>query len=182
MKKPPEILDVRLAVQSRLFRVEQVSLRYSNGVEVEYERLAGAGRGAVLVMPLLNDDTVLMIREYCVGTERYELGFVKGKIDKDEKLADTAQRELREEIGYGARQMVLLKTVSVTPGYSRYQTHLFLATDLFEAKLHGDEPEELEIVHWPVSDLMQLLDREDFSDARSQLAVYLLNDYLKGKS
>lgn len=181
MKKPPEILDISLAAESRLFRIEQVALRFSNGTEVEYERLGGTGRDAVLVMPLLNDDTLLMIREYCVGTERYELGFVKGKIDADETLADTAQRELREEIGYGAIEMTLLKSVSVTPGYSKFQTHLFLATGLFEEKLQGDEPEELEIVYWPVADLMKLLEQEDFSDARSQLAVYLLNDYLREK-
>ncbi len=181
LKKPPEILHIHLATQTRQFSVEQVALRFSNGAEVDYERLSGTGRGAVLVMPILNTDALLMIREYCVGTERYELGFVKGKIDADEAPADTVQRELREEIGYGADNVKHLKTVSLTPGYSSYQTHLFLATGLFEEKLQGDEPEELEIVRWPLSDLMKLLKQDDFSDARSQLAVYLLNDHLKMK-
>lgn len=182
MKKPPEILDIRLAAQSRQFRIEQVALRFGNGTEVNYERLAGVGRGAVLVMPLLDNDTLLMIREYCVGTERYELGFVKGKIDTNESPAESAQRELREEIGYGANEVTRLRTVSLTPGYSSYQTHLYLATGLFKAKLQGDEPEELEIVHWPLTDLMNLLEQNDFSDARSQLAVYLLNDYLNNNT
>ena len=69
--------------------------------------------------------------------------------------------------------MEALATVSLTPAYSDYRTHIFLAQDLFASPLLGDEPEPLETQSWRLSDLPELRAREDFSDARSILATYL---------
>jgi ADP-ribose diphosphatase len=73
-----------------------MDVEFSNGATRIYERLVSRGNGAVLVVPMLDDDTVLMIYEYSGGTERYELGLTKGKIDKGETLIETAARELKE--------------------------------------------------------------------------------------
>ncbi|MGB1298505.1 MAG: ADP compounds hydrolase NudE, partial [Psychrobium sp.] len=75
--KLPKILSVATAAQSRLFTIEQVSLRFSNGVEREYERMKSSGRGAVMVIPFFDEKTLLLIKEYACGTHRYELGFPK---------------------------------------------------------------------------------------------------------
>lgn len=75
----PEIIATEMIVKTRLFQVENVNLRFSNGVETQYERIKTREYGAVLVVPLLDRDTVLLIREYTVGTERYELALPKGK-------------------------------------------------------------------------------------------------------
>jgi ADP-ribose diphosphatase len=173
MNRRPQILSTQRVAQSRLFSIEQVDLEFSNGRRVRYERLAGDGPGAVLVVPVADDGRLLLVREYAVGVERYELGFVKGKLDEGETAAAAAQRELAEEIGFGAASLDLLRVVSLTPAYSDYLTHIFLARGLFRHVLAGDEPEPLVVVPWPTDRLDELLDRDDFSDARCQLAVFL---------
>lgn len=178
MRRKPEILRSQTVAATRLFRIEAVDLRFSNGVEAQFERLMGAGRGAVLVVPVLGDDELLLVREYAVGTERYELGFPRGKVEGDESPHSCAQRELREELGYGAGRLETLKSVSLSPGYANYRTHIILATGLYPDSLEGDEPEALEAVRWPLTHAAALLSESDFSDARCMLAVYLLREAL----
>lgn len=174
MSKKPTITHAETIARTRLFRVERIGLRFDNGNEVEFERLRNSGRGAVLVIPQLDTSTVLMIREYVAGMDRYEISFPKGVMDEGESPEQTADREIQEEIGYGANQLRVLKILSVAPGYSDYQTHIVLATDLYPKKLSGDEPEEIEVLPWSLHNIDQLLKREDFVEARSIAALYLL--------
>jgi ADP-ribose diphosphatase len=57
-------------------------------------------------------------------------------------------------------------------------THIVLARDLYPEKLEGDEPEELEVVPWPISDLTSLTAREDCTEGRTIAALYIARDYL----
>ncbi len=182
MTRKPEILHTRTVARSRLFRVEAGGLRFGNGAEVEFERLApGRGGGAVLIIPVLEDGTVLLVREYAGGTDRYELGLPKGGLEPGEQPLDAANRELREEVGYAARELVPLRSMTVAPGYISHQTHVVLARDLYPDRLEGDEPEELEVVPWPLARLPELLARDDLTEARSIAALYLARDYLRNR-
>lgn len=174
MPKKPTITRTETISKTRLFHVEKVNLRFDNGNQVEYERLRSPSGGAVLIIPLLNTDTILLIREYVAGMDHYEIGFPKGVIDPTESAQQAAERELKEEIGYGAHQLNTLRILSVAPGYSDYQTHIVLAKDLYPAKLPGDEPEEIEVIPWSLGELDQLFERDDFVEARSIAALYLL--------
>ena len=98
MKTPPKVLNRTIVAQTRIFTIEQQELRFSNGVTVHYEHLVGSDRGAVLIVPLLDHDTVLLIREYAAGMQRYELTLPKGSVDSGETLAQAANREIMEEI------------------------------------------------------------------------------------
>ncbi|WP_297527160.1 ADP compounds hydrolase NudE [Thiohalobacter sp.] len=179
MSKPPEILGTRTVARSRLFRIEQLDLRFANGTEVVYERLRGSADGAVLVVPARDAETVLLVREYAAGTERYELGFPKGRIEPGEDPLATAQRELREEIGLGAGRLEALMTVTVAPGYFGHVTHIVLARDLFPAEAEGDEPEPVEVVPWRLAELPALLARDDFTEARSMVALFLAQERMR---
>ena len=180
MTQKPQILTRTLVAQSRLFRIEQLELKFSNGEQRQYERLMGSGRGGVLIVPLLDAERFCLVREYAAGLENYELGFPKGMIDPGEDALTAANRELMEEIGYVSHQLTEITTLTVAPGYLQHRLHVILAEDLYPKRLPGDEPEPLEVVPWRWDDLEQLLQRSDFSEARSIAALFLIRERLRG--
>jgi len=174
MRQKPEIRHCKTVAESRLFRIEALDLRFSNGEQRQFERLQSAGSGAVLIVPVLGDE-LLLIREYAAGTDRYELAFPKGLIEAGEDRLAAANRELREEVGYAARRLEHLRTLSIAPGYFTRQTHLVLAQELVADPAEGDEPEPVEVVRWPLRDIDGLLAQDDFTEARSIAALLLFH-------
>jgi len=170
----PKITDSKIIAKTKVFSIEQMQLRFANGTQVEYERLLGSPQGAVLVVPLLDDNTVLLIREYAAGVQRYELALPKGAVDKGEDLLQAANRELMEEVGYGARNLRQIKSVTVSPGYLNHVTHVVLAQDLYEKHLPGDEPEPIEVVPWKLDELDSLLSHAECTEARSIAALFMV--------
>jgi ADP-ribose diphosphatase len=179
MAKLPKIHARREHDPGKLFKVERLDLEFSNGIKRTYERLRSHGLGAVIVVAMRDNDTVLLVNEYAAGLHHYELGLVKGRLDPGETVLDGAQRELMEEIGFGAHDMIELTSLSLAPGYMTHVTHVVLARDLYPAKLKGDEPEELEVVTWPLSDLYNLVQQPNCTEGRSIAALYIARDYLQ---
>jgi len=181
MRKPPKILATRNVDDSRFLRAEHIDLEFSNGERRTFERLLSSGLGAVIVVPMQDEDTVLLVREYAVGVDRYELGLVKGRLDRDETAEQGANRELKEEIGFGARELHILGTLSVSPAYMTAMTHVVLARDLYAERLEGDEPEPLDVVPWKLSELHKLLEHAEVTDGRSIAALFMAREYLAGR-
>ena len=178
MPPKPKILNSQTLARTKLFHIEQLDLRFANGVETRYERLVGSPQGAVLIVPMLDDDTFLLIREYAAGIDRYELSLPKGRIEEGEELLTAANREIAEEVGYAANKLHHLTSLSLAPGYVGHFTHVVLARDLYAQPGEGDEPEPLEVVPWRMSELDTLLGREDCTEARSIAALFMAREYL----
>lgn len=178
-RKLPEILAQRTAAQSTLFTIESLDLRFSNGEQRTYERMKSSGRHAVMMVPVTAQGDLLLVREYAAGTERYELGFPKGLIDQGESPQQAANRELKEEIGFGASTLTPLKEVVLAPSYFSSKMTLFLAQDLYSEVMEGDEPEPLEVIRWPLAQAEELLTHLDFCEARSITALLLALRSLK---
>lgn len=175
IRKPPDILAVREIAASRLFRIEEVDLLFSNGEQRCYERVRGQRKsGAVLVVPLLQGKTLLLVREYLVGIEKYELAFPKGIIEPGEEIYEAAKREMAEEVGYASEKFTLLsKNLAAAPGYMSSHMPVVLAEDLYPQQEQGDEPEPIEVVPWPLQDVEQLMASGEFNESRSIAALYL---------
>lgn len=181
MAKRPDILKKSVVAQSRFFAIEELHLRFSNGEERIYERLRAPSSQAVMVVALLDQDTVLMIREYGAGVDDYTLGLPKGAVEPNETLTQGALRELQEETGYGARTLTVLKGLTLSPGYMGAQLQVVLAEDLYASRLNGDEPEPIEVLPMKLSDLSEWVWREELSEARSIAALYLVRDILNAR-
>lgn len=178
----PQIKHRKQVAKSRLFAIEQLELTFANGEQRVYERMQGSARGAVMVVPLIDQQTVILVKEYCAGTHRYEIGFPKGLIDPGETAIIAANRELKEEVGFGAGKLEHLHKVAMAPAFFAGSMDIFIATDLYPDKLIGDEPEPLEVIHWPLADYAALLARDDFNEARSIAALMLAVDLIRQKS
>ncbi|MCQ8104453.1 ADP compounds hydrolase NudE [Methylomonas sp. SURF-2] len=181
-RKMPIIHSKAVIAETRQFRIEALQLEFSSGQQRRYERLArGGSHGAVLVVPMLDHQTVLLVREYAAGLHRYELGLPKGKIDPGEDNLSAANRELKEEVGYGARRLRHLHTVSMAPAYLEHTIDIILAEQLYPEKLAGDEPEELEVVPWSIHEIDRLMRCGECSEARSIAALYLTAAHLRDR-
>jgi len=162
----PRILSTSTLAKSRLFRIEAIDLAFSNGQNATFECVRTAGAGVVMVAALSAQQELLMVREYAACADCYELGFVKGKIDPGEAAIDTAARELQEEIGFAARDIQFVRKVTMSPAYTDFETHLFLASMLYSSSAEGDEIEPLEQVRWPLARISELYDHPEVNDAR----------------
>jgi len=179
MAEKPKVLQRETVAKSRLFRVEQLDLQFSNGVQRRYEKLCTGGPGAVLMVPMLDANTVLMVREYAGGLEDYHLSLPKGAMDLGETPEQSANRELKEEVGYGAAKLDYLKCIYLSPAYMQHRIHVLLARDLYPERLPGDEPEPLEVVPCSIDDLLGLSMREDVIEGRTIAALYMAREWLQ---
>ncbi len=165
-------------VEVGYYSIEHLKVEFTNGIRRDFHRLHSQGYGSVIIAAIPEPGVVLLIREYSVGVHAYELGLPKGRMDKGESVEDAANRELKEEVGFGARRLTCLRTLSLAPTYMSNRTHLVLAEDLYEERLPGDEPEELEVVPWRLDQLGDLMLRDDCSEARSIAGLFMVREYL----
>lgn len=177
----PVIHDREVVAKSRLFRIEQINLEFSNGEKRVFERMAGSGRGAVMIVPMIDEKRFLLVREYAAGVHEYQLGFPKGLIDPGETPEQAANRELKEEVGFGAKQLEPMQMVTMAPTFFSAHMHILMAKDLYPEKLEGDEPEPLEVVEWSFDDIDSLLARPDFTEARCIAALLLAQKKLQAE-
>jgi ADP-ribose diphosphatase len=178
---PQRILPTVLAVRAHDEgdrRIEEFDLEFANGEHRRYRRICARGPGSVIIAAMVDAETVLLVREYACGMQRYEIGLPKGRMDPGETPEEAANRELKEETGFGARKLEVLRSLALSPTYMEFATHLVLAQDLYPERLSGDEPEEIEVVRWKLNDLHALMLREDCSEGRSLAGLFIVRELL----
>jgi ADP-ribose diphosphatase len=176
-REPPKIHAAQVRDEGER-HVEELDLEFANGERRHYRRVLARGPGAVIIAAMPDPQTVLLVREYACGVHRYELGLPKGRMDPGETPEQAANRELKEEAGFGARRLQIVRPLTLSPSYMQFTTHLVLAEDLYPERLPGDEPEEIDVVPWKLADLHELMLREDCSEGRSLAALFIVRELI----
>jgi len=151
---------------------ESVELRNGRCVELDLLRHPGAAA----VVPFLDEQTVLLIRQYRFATGGELLEVPAGKLDPGEAPAACALRELEEETGYRAGRVEPLSSIWTSPGFTDEVIHLFMATDLERGVQCLDSDEIIELVPMPFDEALDRVRRGELRDAKSAIALLLASD------
>ena len=170
----PKVLQRTTLSKTRIFTVQDSLVQFSNGREQHFETISGRSPGAVMILAMPDTETFLLIREYAAARGGYFIGFPKGAMDDDEDPLVAANRELMEEVGMGAHELIHLAQWSLSPAYFEATMDIVLAKNLYEKKLEGDEPEPLEVIPWQIKNIDALLAHPEFHESRSVAAALLL--------
>ena len=123
--------------------------------------------GAVVVLPILDDGRIVCISQYRHSIRRDFLELPAGTLEKGEDPATCAGREIQEEIGIAAKEIVSLGTIYPAPGFCNEVQHLFLARGLYDSPAQPDEDEQISPICMTPREVEEAIVSGAFSDAKS---------------
>jgi ADP-ribose pyrophosphatase len=165
----------RVVGSRELFEGKVISLRVD---EVEMaparivEREVVEHRGAVVFAAMDEDERVYLVRQYRHAIGKELLEFPAGGLEVGEDPHETAERELAEELGFAAREWTYLGSFYSSPGFANELLHAYLARGLSEKRGAPDEDEQLEVVAYPLTELIEQPER--LHDGKSLALLSLL--------
>ncbi|HEY1832125.1 MAG TPA: NUDIX hydrolase [Acidimicrobiales bacterium] len=163
-----------------IFKVHKVYVEDPSGQI--FDRFVIRHPGAVAVVPLHDDGTVSLVRQYRAPVDAMVLEIPAGTRDRKESLLDTAHRELAEECGLAAASLEELLGTWNTPGISDQETWLYLATGLTEVESRPDGIEEdymtIEKIHLDQVD--ELVADGSIKDESTVLGLYVARARYRG--
>jgi len=127
--------------------------------------------GAVCVIPVTDDNEVIMVRQYRYAFETEMLEIPAGKLEPGEDPFDAVQRELEEESGVVANKIEYLGEIFTTVAIFDEKIHAYLATELEFKNSHPDEDEFLEIEKIPLDILVDMVMNGKIRDSKTQIAI-----------
>jgi ADP-ribose pyrophosphatase len=136
--------------------------------------------GAVVILPLLDDGTVLMERQFRYPLHQVFIEFPAGKIDAGEDPLAAARRELEEETGYTAGQWDLVSTIHNAIAYSDEHLELYLARGLKAGPVNLDEGEFLETFTATVDELLEWVREGKITDVKTVIGIFWLDKFRSG--
>jgi ADP-ribose pyrophosphatase len=170
-------LDSKCVYDGSLLEVREDRVSLPNGQTALREYIRHPG--AVIIMPMLDEHTVLLERQYRYPLHRHFLEFPAGKIDPGEAHALTARRELLEETGYEAREWTHLFTAYPCVGYSNERLEFYLAGDLHYVGHRGEDGEFLETIAMSVDDALALLESGEITEAKTIMGLLWIDRRLR---
>ncbi len=161
----------RRVQRGALFELVTERVELPNGRRVDLDLVRHPGAAAVV--PFLDEDRILMIRQYRFATGGELLEIPAGKLDPGEAPESCAARELLEETGYRAGRLEKLGAIWTSPGFTNEVIHLYSAFDLEAAEQQLEPDEIIELVPMPLTQALDTLRRSAIFDAKSMTALLL---------
>ena len=155
--------------EGRIVRLRVDTVRLPDGSESKREIVAHGG--AVCIVPVRDDGTILLVNQFRLPARKVLLEIPAGGMEAGEAPLACAARELEEETGYRAETLTPLFSCYLAPGYSTELIHAFLATGLTQTQTHFDADENLELISLSVAETERRLMEGEFQDAKTIAAL-----------
>lgn len=159
------------------FFKERITLPHNVDAEMAFVRHPGSA----VIVPLFEDQTIGVIKQYRHVINEYIYEIPAGTMDIGESPAQCARRELEEETGYAASQFIALGKTYLLPAYSDEISHIYLAKNMIKTVQNLDEDEIIVVHRFKIRDILEMIDTGIIIDALSILAILRAIQYIEIK-
>ena len=166
----PQIFGSKEIFHGRIFDVTVDTIREG---ESTYEREVVHHPGSAVIVPVFNDGTIGLVRQYRHPAVRYLIEVPAGTLNRGEVPEEGAARELEEELGVVAGRLEKLSEFFVSPGFCEEKMWIYLAMELTNTKQRLEEDEIVEIVRLPFSQALAMITTGEIEDAKTIIGLML---------
>jgi ADP-ribose diphosphatase len=154
-------------------RVFSVTVDTIHEGEITYQREVVHHPGSAVIVPVFEDGSVALVKQYRHPAVRYLLEVPAGTLNRGERPEDGAARELEEELGFAPGRLEKLCEFFVSPGFLEEKMWLYLATELIEKKQRLESDELIEIVRCPINQALEMVTAGEIQDAKTIIGLML---------
>jgi ADP-ribose pyrophosphatase len=181
MSIEPEVgLSKETVYDGKLFKVVREQVRLANGNVRPREIVVHPG--AVALVPVDEEDRILLVRQYRRAADRVLLEIPAGTREPDEDAETCALRELREETGYQAAHIERLAGFYSAPGFCTEWLECYMLTELSEAIGEADDDENIELERLTADEAIAAITRGDICDAKSICGILLWTQTVRDRA
>src|SRR5688572_11198271 len=177
MSNHPESLGSETIYTGRIFDVQIDEIREG---DITYKREIVVHKGSAVVIPVFDDGTVALVRQYRHAAGKHLLEICAGTLNAGEDPELGARRELEEEIGVRAGKMEKLCEFWVSPGFLTEKMHLYLASDLTATKQDLEDDELLTVERFSLDRLGDMVLDGEIEDAKTIIGISMTLSRLRG--
>ncbi len=169
----PETIHSESIYKGRVFDVRLDTILEDG---VEYQREMVVNKGSAVIVPLFDDGTVALVKQYRHPAEEYLLEVPAGSLEAGEDPLEGARRELEEEIGVTADKLEKIAEFYVSPGFLTEKMYVFLATGLTKTAQRLESDELIEVHRIPLTEAAQMARDGRIPDAKTIVGLILASE------
>ena len=134
---------------------------------------------AVTILPYEAPNTVYLIHQFRKAVEEILIEAPAGCMETGEDPLVGAKRELKEETGFEARELIKVGEMYMAPGFCNEFMHYYIAKGLTPGATSFDEDETMELKSYAIGDVFDMIKQKKIIDAKTIMGMYFLNEYLQ---
>lgn len=160
---------VKSIYKGRVITLNIDTVTLPNGVTIDLEMVRHPGAAAIV--PVKDDGTVILIRQFRHAAGGFIYEIPAGKLHPGEDPKACAARELEEEVGYRTGELELLSSIFTAPGFTDEVIHIYKATSLVKSRQSLDRDEVLEVIEMPLSKAIAMIQAGTIRDAKTMVGL-----------